>query len=50
VSSAARHVYTIPAGIGFLEALAAGLLDETSGDPLALAGYRIADFLAEFFN
>ena len=41
MSSAARHVYTIPAGIGFLEALAAGLLDETSGDPLALAGYRI---------
>ena len=41
MSSAERRVYTIPAGVGFLEALAAGLLAETSGDPLALAGYRI---------
>jgi ATP-dependent helicase/nuclease subunit B len=39
--SAARHVYTIPAGTGFLEALAGGLLAETAGDPLILAGYRI---------
>ncbi|HKF62081.1 MAG TPA: double-strand break repair protein AddB, partial [Dongiaceae bacterium] len=35
------HVFTIPAGIGFTEALAARLLDETAGDPLALAGYRV---------
>ena len=35
------HVFTIPAGIGFAEALAARLLDETAGDPLALAGYRV---------
>jgi len=41
VSPAERHVYSIPAGIGFVDALAAGLLAETSGDPLALAGYRI---------
>ena len=41
MSPAERHVYSIPAGIGFLDALAAGLLAETSGDPLALAGYRI---------
>ena len=36
-----RHVFTIPAGIGFLDALAGGLLAETAGDPLILAGYRI---------
>jgi ATP-dependent helicase/nuclease subunit B len=41
VSRADRHVYTIPAGIGFVDALAAALLAETAGDPLALAGYRI---------
>jgi ATP-dependent helicase/nuclease subunit B len=41
VSPAERHVYTIPAGVGFVDALAAGLLAETSGDPLALSGYRI---------
>ena len=40
-SLAARHVSTIPAGTGFLEALAEGLLAETAGDPLILAGYRI---------
>lgn len=40
-SRASRRVFTIPAGTGFLDALAAGLLDEASGDPLILAGYRI---------
>jgi ATP-dependent helicase/nuclease subunit B len=35
------HVFSIPAGIGFAEALAARLLSETSADPLALAAYRI---------
>ncbi len=41
MSPAERHVYTIPAGIGFVDALAAGLLAETADDPLVLAGYRI---------
>jgi ATP-dependent helicase/nuclease subunit B len=41
VSPAERHVFTIAAGIGFVDALAARLLAETSGDPLALSGYRI---------
>jgi ATP-dependent helicase/nuclease subunit B len=41
VSRADRHVYTIPAGIGFVDALAASLLEECAGDPLALSGYRI---------
>jgi ATP-dependent helicase/nuclease subunit B len=41
VSPAERHVFSIPAGIGFLDALAAGLLAETAGDPLALSAYRI---------
>ena len=41
MSPAERHVYSIPAGIGFVDALAASLLDETAGDPLALSGYRI---------
>ena len=34
-------VFTIPPGVPFLDALAAGILSETSGDPLALARYRI---------
>jgi ATP-dependent helicase/nuclease subunit B len=34
-------VFTIPPGVPFLEALAAGVLADTSGDPLALARYRI---------
>ncbi|MEA2781623.1 MAG: ATP-dependent helicase/nuclease subunit, partial [Rhodospirillaceae bacterium] len=41
MSPAERHVFTIAAGIGFVDALAARLLAETSGDPLALSGYRI---------
>jgi ATP-dependent helicase/nuclease subunit B len=41
VSGAGRRLFSIPAGIGFLDALAAGLLAETAGDPLALAGYRV---------
>ncbi len=36
-----RRVFTIPAGIGFVDALAARLLAETAGDPLALSGYRV---------
>jgi len=41
VIRAERHVFTIPAATGFLDALAEGLLKEASGDPLRLAGYRI---------
>ena len=41
MSRADRHVFTIPAGIGFVDALAAALLAETAADPLMLAGYRI---------
>ncbi len=41
MTGAERHVFSIPAGIGFLDALAAGLLAEASGNPLVLAGYRI---------
>jgi ATP-dependent helicase/nuclease subunit B len=41
VSRGHPQVFTIPAGIGFTEALAARLLKETAGDPLALAGYRV---------
>ena len=41
MSRADRRVYSIPAGTGFLDALAEGVLAETAGDPLALSGYRI---------
>jgi ATP-dependent helicase/nuclease subunit B len=41
VSRAERHVFTIAAGVGFVDALAARLLAETAGDPLALSSYRI---------
>ena len=41
MAKSGRHVFTIPAGTGFLDALASGLLAETAGEPLALAGYRI---------
>ncbi|MDZ4735496.1 MAG: double-strand break repair protein AddB [Rhodospirillaceae bacterium] len=34
-------IFTIPAGVSFVDALAAGLIDETGGDPIALARYRI---------
>jgi ATP-dependent helicase/nuclease subunit B len=34
-------VFSIPAGVGFAEALAARLLTETAADPLALSGYRV---------
>ena len=33
--------FSIPAGVGFAEALAARLLTETAADPLALSGYRV---------
>lgn len=41
MSRSDRHVYSIPAGVGFLDALAEAVLRETAGDPLTLAGYRI---------
>ena len=34
-------LFTIPAGVPFVDALAAGILTETTGDPLALADYVI---------
>ena len=34
-------LFTIPAGVPFVDALAAGILSETKGDPLALADYVI---------
>ncbi|MEX2202338.1 MAG: double-strand break repair protein AddB, partial [Dongiaceae bacterium] len=34
-------IFTIPAGVSFVDALAAGLIEETAGDPVALARYRI---------
>ena len=34
-------LFTIPAGVPFVNALAAGILSETKGDPLALADYVI---------
>ena len=33
MSRADRRVYSIPAGTGFLDALAEGVLAETAGDP-----------------
>jgi len=41
MSRADRRVFSIPAGTGFLDALAEGVLAETAGDPLTLSGYRI---------
>src|SRR5215813_13911473 len=41
VSDRAARLFTIPPGVSFVDALAAGLLAETSGDPLALARYTI---------
>lgn len=37
----AACLFTIPPGVSFVDALAAGLLAETGGDPLALARYTI---------
>ena len=34
-------MFSIPAGVGFAEALAARLLTETAADPLALSAYRV---------
>ncbi|MCB9990283.1 MAG: double-strand break repair protein AddB [Rhodospirillales bacterium] len=34
-------LYTIPAGIAFADALAAGILEQTGGDPQKMAAYRI---------
>src|SRR5215813_10565451 len=41
VSDRAARLFTIPPGVSFVDALAAGLLAETSGDPLRLARYTI---------
>ncbi|MBK1640268.1 hypothetical protein CKO24_14620, partial [Rhodothalassium salexigens DSM 2132] len=41
MSHAAPAVYTIPTGAGFLDTLAAGLLREAGGDPLALAAMTV---------
>ena len=42
MSRADRRVFNIPAGTGFLDALAEGVLAETGGDPFAGSpfGYR----------
>ena len=37
----AARLFTIPPGVSFVDALAAGLLAETAGDPLRLARYTI---------
>ena len=37
----AARLFTIPPGVSFVDALAAGLLAETAGDPLTLARYTI---------
>lgn len=37
----AARLFTIPPGVSFVDALAAGLLAETGGDPLTLARYTI---------
>jgi ATP-dependent helicase/nuclease subunit B len=41
VADRAARLFTIPPGVSFVDALAAGLLAETSGDPLTLARYTI---------
>jgi ATP-dependent helicase/nuclease subunit B len=41
VADRAARLFTIPSGVSFVDALAAGLLAETGGDPLALARYTI---------
>jgi ATP-dependent helicase/nuclease subunit B len=41
VADRAARIFTIPPGVSFVDALAAGLLVETGGDPLALARYTI---------
>jgi len=41
VADRAARLFTIPPGVSFVDALAAGLLRETAGDPLALARYTI---------
>src|SRR5215813_2126123 len=41
VSDRAARLFTIPPGVSFVDALAAGLLAETSGDPLRLARYTV---------
>jgi ATP-dependent helicase/nuclease subunit B len=41
VADRAARIFTIPPGVSFVDALAAGLLAETGGDPLALARYTI---------
>ncbi len=40
-ASARGKVFTIPAGLSFVDCLARRLLTETGGDPVALARYRI---------
>lgn len=40
-TAARKNIYNIPAGLPFADTLAAGLLDETGGDPLKLADMRI---------
>ena len=41
MSDHAAHIFTIPPGVSFVDALAAGLLAETGGDPLALSRYTV---------
>ena len=41
MSDRAARLFTIPPGVSFVDALAAGLLAETAGDPLRLARYTI---------
>jgi ATP-dependent helicase/nuclease subunit B len=41
VADRAARLFTIPPGVSFVDALAAGLLAETAGDPLVLARYTV---------
>jgi ATP-dependent helicase/nuclease subunit B len=41
VAECAARLFTIPPGVSFVDALAAGLLAETSADPLTLARYTV---------
>jgi len=41
VADRAARLFSIPPGVSFVDALAAGLLAESSGDPLTLARYTI---------
>jgi ATP-dependent helicase/nuclease subunit B len=40
-AAAAAHLFTIPPGVGFVDALAAALLAESASDPLALADMTV---------